>query len=172
MASISAEHLQLLRAKLKDSPLWKHCLQEHHGDKGSCDFVMELISRFRDPLTRLIYERVLIKWAAKESLINSRSEWSQPKVARFLLVRNMGDPEPSRDPQPTTPSRTQGPRIHSEGPQTPRAIAPILQDQDQVQAPPKRGRPPKARPLTQEIPGPQTTQPPRFPVVLLPRGRP
>jgi hypothetical protein len=45
---------------------------------------MELIARFRDPLTRLIYEGVLIKWAQRgeATLMNSRSEWSQPKVAR------------------------------------------------------------------------------------------
>jgi hypothetical protein len=150
LASRSAEHLQLFRAQSKDSPLWKHCLQEHQGSKEDCDFQMELVARFRDPLTRLIYEGVLIKWAQREkgTLMNSRSEWSQPKVARVQLVRELGDPIPPRDPQhhtqrPLQPARDPQPaRDLDQDSQTQGRLAPIAEE---PVTRPRRGRPPKAR---------------------------
>jgi hypothetical protein len=104
MASRSAEHTQLLKARDSDSPLWKHCLEVHGGDMEAANFVMKLVSRHMDPLSRLITEGVLIKGASQGSLMNSRGEFRQSKVARVIITRTLGDPtartqwDPQEDP--------------------------------------------------------------------------
>jgi hypothetical protein len=93
--------------------------------------------------------------------MNLRSDWSQPRVARVQLVRELGDPTPARDPQQQQPQ----PGTMPDQPQA-------LPTQREPEARPKIGRPPKVRNPGLAAAGPTTAAAAAPPSQPRPRGRP
>ena len=119
MLTRSQEHWDLLKSKHRSSALWKHCALVHGGD-NTTPWTMDLISRHRDPLGRMIREGVEISDMDPGSMLNSRAEWRQPKVARVILARTLppgaklpapspaAGPAAAPTPPPPTPSASGG----------------------------------------------------------------
>ena len=82
--SRSLEHQAGLRRGDQKSALHKHIMTEHReGDRPS--FVMEVLSRHRTNLSRMISEGIAIEKVRSESpegLLNSRAEWGRTKLIR------------------------------------------------------------------------------------------
>jgi hypothetical protein len=87
--------------------------------------------------------------------MNSRYEWSQPKVARVQLVRELRDPTPARDHQQQQQQQPQLGMVPDQPLQSlaSRGVTPVsgtrpgqlMPGQGMPEARPKRGRPPKNR---------------------------
>ena len=77
------EHLGAYRRKQMDSVLYKHKLKEH-GDE-EVDFAMEITGVFKDALTRQAEEAVRIHARNEEELLNSKSEFNHPPIARVVI---------------------------------------------------------------------------------------
>ena len=50
-------------------------------------FRMEITNKFRDPLTRQANEAVRISKRKKHELLNSKTEFNHPPIARISVVR-------------------------------------------------------------------------------------
>ena len=83
------EHLSALQRKDPHSALWKHSAHIHGGTADSKSFSMKILTRHRDPLSRLIAEGVRINHLDPSSILNSKSEFRQPKVSRVSLARSL-----------------------------------------------------------------------------------
>ena len=79
------EHLDAYRRKDSDSVLYKHKLVEH--EQEDVDFVMEITGVFRDALTRQADEAVRIYTRKNEELMNSKSEFNHPPIARVVVQK-------------------------------------------------------------------------------------
>ena len=71
------------------SPIWRHCLIAHQGKEEDMNIIMRLDKKCNDPLTRQLREGILINRATPGSILNSKSEFKQPKVARINLQRTL-----------------------------------------------------------------------------------
>ena len=80
------EHLDDLVKKKSCSPLWAHCQAAHESQPE--DFRMEVTARFNTALPRQITEGVQIH-NFPGRLINRRSEWRKPGVARTKISRDV-----------------------------------------------------------------------------------
>ena len=77
------EHLSSYKNKNSDSVLYKHKILEHaHED---VNFSMEITGVFKDALTRQSDEAVRIYARKNEELLNSKSEFNHPPVARIVV---------------------------------------------------------------------------------------
>ena len=79
------EHLRGLINKKDGNPLYKHKLIDHPDEDPQ--FRMQVLRRFKDPLTRLANEGVRIKERKPLESLNSKSEFYQPAIVR-LQVEN------------------------------------------------------------------------------------
>ena len=79
------EHVDAYRRKNSDSVLYKHKLVEHENE--NVDFVMEITGVFRDALTRQADEAVRIQARKNEELMNSKSEFNHPPIARVVVQK-------------------------------------------------------------------------------------
>ena len=66
-----------------DSVLYKHKLLEHENEE--VDFAMEITGVFKDALTRQAEEAVRIHARKEEELLNSKSEFNHPPIARVVI---------------------------------------------------------------------------------------
>ena len=82
------QHLQLLKNKSTDSPLWSHCM-EHHGSERA-EFRMKVMASFQKCLRRQIMEGEEIQEFSGLSM-NRKSEWRGPAVARAAFTREVRD---------------------------------------------------------------------------------
>ena len=80
------EHVKQLENKSKDSPLFKHIQKEHSHDTG-VKFKMEITSKFKDALSRQANEAVRINNRLSYQLLNSKSEFNHPPLARVVVER-------------------------------------------------------------------------------------
>lgn len=77
-----------LRGKnLDNSPLWRHCVEQHGG--RTQQFSMAITGTFRnDAMLRQITEAVQINNTDRNTLMNTRAEWNMARVPRADIVRN------------------------------------------------------------------------------------
>ena len=80
------EHLSAYANKSADSVLYKHKALEHEGEE--VEFVMEITGVFKDALTRQAEEAVRIKNRKNGELLNSKSEFNHPPIARIVVQKN------------------------------------------------------------------------------------
>ena len=79
------KHLMDLKGKQDNTPLWRHCKDEHGGQTQT--FTMKITRTFRnDAMLRQITEAVQIENTDKESLMNSRSEWNMTRIPRATIL--------------------------------------------------------------------------------------
>ena len=80
------EHLSSYRNKTSDSVLHKHKMLEHEDEP--VDFVMEITGVFKDALSRQAEEAVRIHARKNDELLNSKSEFNHPPVARVVVEKS------------------------------------------------------------------------------------
>ena len=79
------EHLRGLENKNENNVLYKHQLSEHPTQEAN--FKMEITGLFKDALTRQANEAVRIKNHKKFEVMNSKSEFNHPPIARIVVER-------------------------------------------------------------------------------------
>ena len=69
---------------VNNSPLWRHCLEEHNGEMQS--FEMAITGTFKnDAMLRQISEAVQINNTDVNLLMNDRAEWNMTRVPRVSI---------------------------------------------------------------------------------------
>ena len=81
-----SEHLKQLQNGSEHSALYKHKMTEH--ENGTVKFRMEITGQFKDALTRQSNEAVRISSRPGREILNSKSEFNRPPIARVLVERN------------------------------------------------------------------------------------
>ena len=79
------EHVDAYRRKESDSVLYKHKLVEHENE--DVEFAMEITGVFSDALSRQADEAVRIHARKNEELMNSKSEFNHPPIARVVVQK-------------------------------------------------------------------------------------
>ena len=79
------EHLADFRNKRPHSVLYKHKMVDHADEEIS--FGMELTGKFKDALTRQADEAIRINARNKVELMNSKSEFNHPPIARVTVEK-------------------------------------------------------------------------------------
>ena len=79
------EHVSSYKKKHEDSVLYKHKQLEHADE--DVDYTMEITGVFKDALTRQADEAVRIYSRKNEELLNSKSEFNRPPIARIVVER-------------------------------------------------------------------------------------
>ena len=83
----TSEHILDLEKNKKESPLVKHKILHHKGEKD-VKFNFKISGVFRDPLTRQCNEGVRIKNAGKlANIMNSKSERNHPPTNRITIQK-------------------------------------------------------------------------------------
>ena len=77
------EHVKELQHKKKNSVLYKHIQAEHKNE--TIKFKMEITKCFKDALTRQANEAVRISNRSGSQLLNSKSEFNHPPMARVVV---------------------------------------------------------------------------------------
>jgi hypothetical protein len=79
------KHLTDLAARNENnSPLWRHCIEEHNGELQT--FQMSVTGSYRnDAMLRQIAEAVQIERTATGTLMNDRAEWNMTRVPRTTI---------------------------------------------------------------------------------------
>ena len=113
------EHQNRLRNEDESSPLWKHCTIQHEHRK--VDLKMDVIQNFKHPLIRQSNEGVRVKYSKAPILLNSKSEFHQPSVVRFVAMRG------NINEEQTGPNRN---KMHGEVRWPPQELA-CQQDQEE-----------------------------------------
>ena len=84
----ATEHLRGLKNNNPANPLVKHQQTQHRGEKKKVRFKINIHQKFPDPLTRQAREGVRISHPADSALIlNSKSEFNHPKMARIRIAK-------------------------------------------------------------------------------------
>ena len=79
------EHLRDLEKKREKSALYKHVKNFHNNEKVK--FRMEITKKFKDALTRQANEAVRIFSQPGHQLLNSKSEFNHPPLARVVVEK-------------------------------------------------------------------------------------
>jgi hypothetical protein len=79
------EHVRDLVNKREKSALYKHIKNVHHNE--NVKFKMEITSKFKDALTRQANEAVRIYSRPAHELLNSKSEFNHPPMARVVVEK-------------------------------------------------------------------------------------
>ena len=70
--------------KKRDKALWKHCLNEHNGEKRI--FEMKILTQCRNDATkRQIIEAIWIRNTDPKTTMNERSEWNSVRIPRIEI---------------------------------------------------------------------------------------
>ena len=72
--------------KKEDSVLYKHKIVEHKDEE--VDFKMEITGIFKDALSRQAEESVRIQARKPSELMNSKSQFNHPPIARIVVGKN------------------------------------------------------------------------------------
>ena len=80
------EHMGRLTAKdLSNSPLWRHCLEQHGGEEQT--FLMSVTGTYRnDAMLRQITEAVQINNMEVSTMMNDRAEWNMTRIPRTIIT--------------------------------------------------------------------------------------
>ena len=74
----------LVSRNASNSPLWRHCLDEHNGEMQA--FQMSITGTYKnDTMLRQIAEAVQIENTATGTLMNDRAEWNMTRVPRVTI---------------------------------------------------------------------------------------
>ena len=84
-------------AKKEDSVLHKHKLLEHAHEE--VDFKMEITGVFRDALSRQAEESVRIQARKSSELMNSKSQFNHPPIARIVVEKKKSKYDTNRKAQ-------------------------------------------------------------------------
>ena len=77
----------LSKRYLDNSPLWRHCLEEHGGEVQR--FQMSITGVYKnDAMLRQITEAVKINNTDPNKLMNDRAEWNMTRVPRTVIIDN------------------------------------------------------------------------------------
>ena len=79
------EHLRDLEKKREKSALYKHVKNVHNDE--NVKFRMEITKKFKDALTRQADEAVRIFTQPGHQLLNSKSEFNHPPLARVVVEK-------------------------------------------------------------------------------------
>ena len=79
------EHVQQLRGKKTESPLWEHCVERHSGEEQN--FKFDVIKSFGgDAMLRQISEAVANNRTTAQYKINRKAEWNEPLIPRAIIT--------------------------------------------------------------------------------------
>ena len=78
--------VRALKNKQEDSVLYKHQIVEHGGNEAKCQ--MEITVVFSDALSRQADEAVRISSRKNKELMNSKTEFNHPPIARVVIEKN------------------------------------------------------------------------------------
>ena len=81
------EHLKDLEKKREKSALYKHVKNVHNNENEEVKFRMEITGKFKDALTRQANEAVRIYSRPSHELLNSKSEFNHPPLARVVVEK-------------------------------------------------------------------------------------
>ena len=81
-----AEHVKQLEKKSENSALFKHQMTVHQNENTK--FRMEITGHYKDALTRQANEAVRISSRPNHEILNSKSEFNRPPIARIFVERN------------------------------------------------------------------------------------
>ena len=82
------EHQRDLKDEKEDSPLWKHCVLEHDGQKQT--FIMKALRSFKSCLQRQVNEVVRISSSKTEIIVlNSKNEFHQAPIIRVVTASGL-----------------------------------------------------------------------------------
>ena len=79
------EHVKDLQKKRKNSVLFKHIASDHSNE--NVKFKLEITGKFQDALSRQANEAVRIHTLSSSELLNSKSEFNHPPLARVVVER-------------------------------------------------------------------------------------
>ena len=79
------EHVRALNSKQEDSVLYKHQMVEHKGE--AVEFEMEITGIFSNALSRQADEAVRISSRKNFELMNSKTEFNHPPIARVVIEK-------------------------------------------------------------------------------------
>ena len=79
------EHLKQYIGKKEDSVLYKHKVLEHNNE--DVGFKMEITGVFQDALSRQAEESVRIQSRKGSELMNSKSQFNHPPIARVVVEK-------------------------------------------------------------------------------------
>jgi hypothetical protein len=79
------EHLKQYIGKKEDSVLYKHKVLEHNNE--DVEFKMEITGVFQDALSRQAEESVRIQSRKGSELMNSKSQFNHPPIARVVVEK-------------------------------------------------------------------------------------
>ena len=79
------EHIKNLASrKVDQSPLWRHCVEQHRGEMQS--FQMSVTGSYRnDAMLRQISEAVQINNTDVDLIMNDRAEWNMTRLPRTVI---------------------------------------------------------------------------------------
>ena len=77
------EHLTAYKNQKSDSVLYKHKISDHGNE--NVEYEMKISGIFKDPLTRQANEAVRIFSRKISEILNSKSEFNHPSVARVVV---------------------------------------------------------------------------------------
>ena len=80
-----AEHLNEFEKKKEKSVLFKHKLTDHKNE--TVKFKIEITQKFKEALSRQANEAVRISTRPDHQLLNSKSEFHHPPLARVVVQR-------------------------------------------------------------------------------------
>ena len=84
------EHLGALGRGDTKSPLYKHDIKNHSGVPREGRYEMDIVSRHKHNLGRLVSEGNLIleatEYLGQDKVLNSKSEWGRGKLVRLTVV--------------------------------------------------------------------------------------
>ena len=76
---------RLAARDLSNSPLWRHCLEQHEGETQA--FLMSVTGTYRNnTMLRQITEAVQISNMNPNDRMNDRSEWNMTHVPRTVIT--------------------------------------------------------------------------------------
>lgn len=80
-----AEHISDFENKREKSVLLKHKMTDHPNE--NVKFEMQITKRFKDALTRQANEAVRIYSRPPQEILNSKSEFNHPPLARVVVEK-------------------------------------------------------------------------------------
>ena len=80
------EHAGRLAARdVSNSPLWRHCLEQHGGEMQT--FLMSVTGSYRnDAMLRQVTEAVQINNMEENVRMNDRAEWNMTRIPRTVIA--------------------------------------------------------------------------------------
>ena len=88
-----SEHLKEFEKKKEKSVLYKHKMADHKDEPVK--FKMDITQKFKDALSRQANEAVRIYTRPDHELLNSKSEFNHPPLARVVVQRKWAELNPS-----------------------------------------------------------------------------